>query len=309
MSFLGKLTGGGVDWDVALTDAGAGLLPGATVHGRARFTVKRDIDSRAVIAALIGTAEWKVEVSRRGSDRQVETDSRWNSEDLGRAESRLSGPARYTNGQTTELEFALTLPPGAPPSVDTGVLRVKWELEVKLDVGGADPSANIPVRVVLPVASVQASGSALGLTALSARSDSADAAIEISPVPLVAGKPFTGVVETGEALKNARIEIKLEAQVTGRDGALAGALQRDLLNISSERGQSETKSVWVGELRDGGAGPRGRRFEFSGVLPADASPTVQLANGRTTATVDVVVSRRFMPDRHLVRDVAIASGE
>src|SRR5688572_14657210 len=107
MSFLGKLTGGGVDWDVTLADAGTGPLPGNTVHGRARFTVRRDIDARGVIAALIGTAEWKVEVSRRNSDRQVETDSRWNSDDLGRVEARLSGPARYTNGQTTELEFDL----------------------------------------------------------------------------------------------------------------------------------------------------------------------------------------------------------
>ena len=308
MSFLGKLTGGGVDWDVQFAGGPTALLPGGEVRGRARFTARRDIDSRGVIAALIGQAQWKVQVSRR-SGGQVETDAVWRSDDLGRAETRLAGPAHYTNGQTSEVEFAFAVPPAAPPSVDTGVLRVTWELEVKLDVGGVDPSANIPVRVAVPTAALRAAAATLGLNALTPKTDTAEASIEVNPVPLIAGRPFTGVVESNEPLKNARIEVKFAAEVTRGDGALAGALQRDLLNIGSERGESETKSIWVGEPKDVGSGPRGRRYEFSGQLPADASPTVQLANGRTTATIDIVVSRRFMPDRHIVREIAIATGD
>lgn len=315
MSFLGKLTGGGVDWDVQFAEGAgsSGLLPGGTVKGVARMTARRDVDARAIVAALIGLAEWKISTSRRDSDGRVVSDTTWRTDDIGRVQSVLAGPTRVVSGQTLELPFEFAVPPSAAPSFDSNVLRVKWEVEVKLDVGGVDPSANVPVRILLPASRVLANGAALGLNALAARVEGADGgghAIEVEPVPLVAGRPFKGSLETTEALKDARIEIKFGTDVRDTGSALIGALAHDTIGLSREVGESEVRSIWVGELRESGSGANGRRrYEFSGELPPDTSPTIQLPYGQSVATIDVVVSRRFMPDRHLTRQVAIATTE
>lgn len=315
MSFLGKLTGGGVDWDVRFAeDAWAsGLLPGGMVKGTARLTASRDIDARAIVAALIGHAEWKVRTSRRDSDGRVVNDTTWRTDDIGRVESVLAGATHIASGQTLELPFEFAVPPSAPPSFDSNVLRVKWQVEVKLDVGGVDPSANVPMRILLPASQVRANGATLGLNALSPRVEGADGgghAIEVEPVPLVAGRPFRGSLETTEALKDARIEIKFGTDVRDTGGALIGALARDTIGLSREVGQSEVRSIWAGDLREAGSGANGRRrYEFSGELPPDTSPTILLPYGQSVATLDVVISRRFMPDRHLTRQVAIATAE
>ena len=317
MSFLGRLTGGGVTWDVRLDDGAgagtAGLLPGSTIRGTARLTAERDVDARAIVAALIGVAEWKVSSSRREGDGRVVPDTTWRTDDIGRVETVLSGPTRVANGQTLEFPFELALPPSAAPTLDSNVLRVKWELEVKLDVGGVDPSANIPVRVLLASSHVAAAGATLGLDALSPRAERGDSgghAIEISPVPLVAGRPFSGSIETSEALKGARVEIKFVTDVRDTGLELIGSLTRETLSLTRETGESEVRSIWVGELREAGVGANGRqRYEFGGELPTDTSPTVILPYGSATAKVDVVVARRFMPDRHFIRDIAIATTE
>lgn len=315
MSFLGKLTGGGVDWTVTFAeDAGAsGLLPGATVRGVARLTARRDIDARAIVAGLIGVAEWRVSTSRRNSKGQIETDTVWRSDNLGRVETVLAPATHVANGQTLELPFEFAVPPSAAPSFDSDVLRVKWEVEVKLDVGGVDPSANVPVRILLPASQVRANAATLGLNALAPRVEGADGgghAIEIDPVPLVAGRPFRGTLETGESLKGARVEIKFETDVRDTGNQLIGSLTRDTIGLTRESGDSQTTSVWVGELREAGDAGGGRsRYEFSGELPPATSPTILLPYGQSKARVDVVVSRRFMPDRHLTREIAIATGE
>jgi hypothetical protein len=314
MSFLGGITGGGVDWDIQLADdAARGVLPGATLRGTARATAHRDIDARAVVAGLIGTAEWKVSSSRRDPNGAVVNDTTWKSDDLGRVEARLAGPTRLANGETIELPFELALPLSAPPSFDSNVLRVKWELEVKLDVGGMDPSADLPVRVLLPVSQVRANAAGLGLNALAPRVDGNGGdtfAIEVEPVPLVAGRPFRGVVESRDALKDARIEIKFAADVRDTGIDVFGTIGRDTLGLSQEKGQSETRTAWVGALREAGSAADGRRrYEFAGDVPPDTSPTVVLPYGEGLATLDVVVHKRFMPDGHLTRDVAIATAE
>ena len=316
MSFLGKLTGGGVTWDVRLDDdagGASGLLPGGTVRGTARLTAQRDVDARAIVAGLIGVAEWKISTSRRDADGRVVPDTTWRTDDIGRIETVLAGPTRIANGQTLEFPFELGLPLSAAPSLESNVLRVRWELEIKVDVGGVDPSANLPVRVLLPASQVAAAGATIGLNALSPRVEGADGGghvIEISPVPLVAGRPFSGSVETTEALKGARIEIKFVTDVRDTGMQLIGSLTRETISLTRETGESEVRSIWVGELREAGAGAGGRqRYEFAGELPPDTSPTVLLPYGSATAKVDVVVARRFMPDRHLLRDVAIATTE
>lgn len=315
MSFLSKLTGGGVDWTVTFAEGAgdSGLLPGATVKGVARLTARRDIDARAVVAALIGVAEWRVSTTRRDSDGDLVTDTVWRSDNLGRVETVLAPATHIANGQSLEFPFEFTVPLSAAPSFDSKVLRVKWEVEVKLDVGGVDPSANIPVRILLPASQLRANAATLGLNALAPRVEGVDGgghAIEVDPIPLVAGRPFRGTLETGESLKGARVEIKFETDVRDTGSGLIGSLTRDTIGLTREKGDSESASVWVGELREAGnAGGGRRRYEFSGELPPATSPTILLPYGESKARVDVVVSRRFLPDRHLTREVAIATAE
>lgn len=315
MSFLGKLTGGGVDWTVTFAEGAgtSGLLPGALMMGVARLTARREIEARAVVAALIGVAEWRVSTSRRNSAGQIETDTIWRRDDLGRVETVLAAGTRVANGQSLEFPFQFAVPLSAAPSFNSKVLRVKWEVSVKLDVGGVDPSANIPVRILLPASQLRSNAATLGLNALAPRVEGPDRgghAIEVDPIPLVAGRPFRGTLETGESLKGARVEIKFETDVRDPGTQLIGAIARDTIGLTRETGDSDTGSVWVGELREAGdVGGGRRRYEFSGELPPATSPTILLPYGQSKARVDVVVSRQFLPDGHLTRDIAIATAE
>jgi hypothetical protein len=233
---------------------------------------------------------------------------------VGRQEIHLSGPGRFASGKAARHDFELTIPPGAPPTFESDILRLTWLLEVKFDVGGRDPSVEQAIVVLQPAELVQAAGTSLGGFALAPRAegsqDGKSYTIELEPAPLLLGAPFQGAFEFPEGIdSNARVELKVRVETIvggGVDVSFHG--RGNVMLTGGRRDVDETITIWSGGLSDAGQAAGGRRYTFGGTLPAQAVPTVQLPHGRSQAVLEVIVPKRFRPDTRFSRDVALASG-
>ena len=136
----------GVDWAVWLEAGAAALQPGTPVNALVRLTAHEPIDARRAMAAFVGTEEYAYD-HQEHSDTGRDVDRRWDKEEVVRQEVQVFGPDRIGAGETRDLRLTFTLPPDAPPSHESGVLRMRWKIEAWLDVGGRDPRIEQPVVV------------------------------------------------------------------------------------------------------------------------------------------------------------------
>lgn len=305
------MSGGGVEWVLEVEGGRHVIPPGGRLRGVLRLTATRDIGARAVKASLVGVEHYAFDVTQRDSRNQSRTDRRWESQEVFRQELELMGSTSIAAGETRSLPFELALPPDAPPSLETSVLRMRWLSRAWIDVGGGlDPSAEQAILVPMTPDAVRAADPA----ALAERSDSGGSfAIAVEPRPLITGAPFSGIVDMQEGLDlgKTRVEVKLKAASNYSDGGLdlgvtlPGGLR---LDSNARRAAVETRTVWQGSLTEAGSKDGGHRYAFQGQLPAEPIATVSLPHGSVTATIDVIVDRRLRPDEHFTRPVAIVSG-
>ncbi len=314
MRIFDKLTGGGVEWQVELASPTGVYRPGDEIAGRLRYRAQGNIQVRSIKAALVGSEHYVYQVRERrtssiGSsrERRSEWERRWFSDDLYRQEIDLAGPTSLAAQTPGEHPFSFRLPAEAAASFDSDVLRMRWQLRAWMDVGGRDPSTERDVYVVLTREALRAPEAALQPTAGDAQGQ-----IYVEPVPIMAGQPFRGYVETTEQLdlRGVRVELKLHAQTSGGTGAgIDISLNDSLVNLGGgRRAVSGERIVWTGGLAGPTAGQAGNRYEFGGALPPGPLVTLGLPHGYSSATLDIVISRRLMPDRHISRPVPIING-
>ena len=249
--------GADVDWAVWLESGAAPLQPGFPVNAVIRLTARGQVDARRGVAALVGTEEYAYDHVEHG-DTGRDVDRRWEKEDVVRQELEVLGPGRINAGETRDLRVAFTLPANAPPSHESGVLRMRWRIEAWLDVGGRDPRIEQPVVVWPSPASPLAVDPAILGHGYETIVDDQTWAIWVDPAPLRLGSPFRGAVDVMGMLdlSSARIELKLVVSTLGESG-IPGAYLLGKLGVtsSSRPGVSEAHSLWQGQL----GSPRRRR--------------------------------------------------
>jgi hypothetical protein len=287
---------GGIDWYLELERAD--LLPGRLVAGVVRLTAREATTARGCIVTLRGEERWKYEVTT-SDGKTTTTQVHTGREDLPVLPVRVSGPLSLVPGQVLEVPFELPAPPLGPPTVEGDKAAVEWSVEAKLDrEGGLDSSLEVPVRVHQPTALlragvVRAAQFALFDEADGRGDDTLSGTIELDPVPLVAGAPFTGRVvvraATPAKVRSIRAELKVHVEVT-----VGGGLE-------------ETIAAWQGQLAGEMTLEGERVFELQGVVGAAAPPTVVLPHSTVAARFELILDRPFAPDRRLARDVAIAT--
>jgi hypothetical protein len=300
MALVASRESRGVEWRLEL-ERDTGLLPGQLAKARVRLAADRDIEARGLVASLVGTEHWQYRQTQ-SNGKTTTTRIVTARDELRRVPVQVLGPTNLRAGEVRELDFEIPTPPLGPASLDATVAGLTWELEVKLDMaGGFDSAIVVPVRVLQPTALLRAGVVRVGQFALFESADDAtgstdgvNGTLELDPVPLCIGAPFTGrmTVETASPLKlqELRVEIRVNARAT----------------VSS--GLDEEVTLWVGRLVGEGELPAGSRtIDFEGVLPPRDLPTVELPHGRTDATVHVILARPWARDPHVVRDVAICS--
>jgi hypothetical protein len=290
---LRSLFGGGVDWQLELERER--VLPGTLVRGRVTITPRDRLEARGCIASLIATEQWKYQETERDAKGNTRTVTRTATAELRRLPVQLLGPTVFDAGQATTREFEVPVPPMGPPTFAGDVSRLTWDLEVKLDKSGIDPSIVSPVIVLQPRSLLAAGAVNTGQWGLWEQVEGALGEVPyrlaLEPVPLCVGMPFTGSLELGRAIggrvRSVRVELKVSAQAT-----VGGGL-------------SEEHTLFSAPLAGGGlpAGTHG----FGGTVAEQWLPSVDLPHGRGRARLDIVLDRAFAPDQHIVRDVALAS--
>jgi hypothetical protein len=274
------------------------LLPGRLAAAVLRITSRNAREVRGAFATLVGTEHWQFHRTERDAHGNTRTRTVTDRTELPRVPIQLLGPTTLADRERRVLPFELPVPALGPPSVDAAVCGVAWELEVKVDVPGFDPGLAVPIVVHQPTALLRAGVVSVGQFALwesaDAEADGYRAAIELDPVPVPIGGPFTGRV-TLEApaatdLQEIRAEIRVQAKATVPSGL------------------SEEITVWAGRITGPGPLPAGAtRLEFTTELPPRSLPTARLPHGETDATFRVILARAWAPDHNLVRDVALAT--
>ncbi|HEU0236469.1 MAG TPA: hypothetical protein VFR14_08525 [Candidatus Limnocylindrales bacterium] len=296
MSVIARNSGGGIDVELELerTD----LLPGRLTAAVLRLASTKPREIRGAFATLVGTEHWQFHRTERDANGATHTRTVTDHAELPRIPVQLLGPTTLAASERTVLPFELPVPPLGPPSVGATVCGVAWELEVKIDVPGFDPGLVVPITVHQPTALLRAGVVSVGQFALWESADAEDdgyrAAIVLDPVPLPIGGPFAARV-TLEApaaldLQEIRAEIRVAAKATVPSGL------------------KEEITVWTARIAGPGSLAAGSTtLEFAGDLPATPLPTASLPHGETDATFRIVLARAWMPDHHLVRDVALAT--
>ncbi|MDQ2966601.1 MAG: hypothetical protein M3R57_12220 [Chloroflexota bacterium] len=286
----------GVTWTLDL-DRDA-LLPGQLTKARVHLEVGKDIEARGLVAALIATEQWQFR-QRQGSGKNSRTVTVTEHEELRRVPVMLLGPTNLKAGEVRDFDFEMPVPPLGPASLDATVSALAWTLELKLDVpGGRDSSIVIPIRVLQPTALLRAGVVRVGQFALfgaaESATDGAKGTLELDPVPLCVGKPFTGrlTIETDKAQKVQEIRVEIRVKVTS----------------TVPSGLEEEVTAWAGQVLGEAELPAGTRtIELAGELPPRDLPTIELPHGKTAATVHLILARAWKRDPHVVRDVAVCS--
>jgi hypothetical protein len=288
----------GVDWDVDLERDD--LLPGQTAKGRLRLTARGNVEARFLIAALIATEQWQYTDTVTDAKGNSHTETRTRTVEHQRLPVDLGhGVVHLSSGETREMPFEVPVPPLGPATLDATVSRLTWELEIKLDIpGGFDSAIVLPVRVLQPTALLRAGVVDVGEFALYPAADAATgegrATIQLDPMPLCLGAPFSGTltIDTAGAMKLQEVRLELRVHV----------------EATVHSGRREDITVWVGQLAgEGEFGGASRTIPFRAELPGRDLSTMELPHGRTNATLHVILARAWMPDPHLVRDVALCT--
>lgn len=274
------------------------LLPGQLAKARVHVEFQRDVEARGLVAALIATEQWQFR-RRQGSGKNARTVTVTEHDELRRVPVMLLGPTNLRAGEVRDFDFEMPVPALGPASLDATVSGLSWDLEVKLDVpNGMDSSIATHIRVLQPTALLRAGVVRVGQFALfgaaEGATEGARGTLELDPVPLCVGKPFTGrlTIETDkpQKLQEIRVEVRVKATSTVPSGL------------------EEEITAWAGQVLGEAELPAGSRtIELTGELPVRDLPTIELPHGRTDATVHLILARAWKRDPHVVRDVAICS--
>ncbi len=285
----------GVSWRLELE--GDALLPGRLVGGKVTVTAERGLDARGLQVALRATEHWKHNVTTTDAQGHTSTRVATERKDLVHEPVAVSGELHLGPGEARSWDVQLPVPPLGPATLEADVAGLDWVAVASIDVpGGMDPSIEVPVRVVQPVALLRSGAVTMGEFALydaaDVVGDGVTGTIRIAPLPLCAGAPFTAKVTlhsgTPRKLQEIRAELRVHVKATVSQG-----LEQDIVAWSG--GIAATDLSGDSE------------FELSGTLPTVALPSIELSHGRADATFRVILATAWAPDPHLVRDVAIAS--
>ena len=300
-----------VDWSVAFAGGRIDVQAGGRVEARVSIRPRNPLEVRRIMASFRGSEEFAYERETRDSDGRSTSRERETTE-LWKQELQLSGPAWIAAGETRTIDVGFDVPPNAPPTFESRILRVRWSLAAWVDVGGRDPRVEQPVIVTVHPAALAGLGPAAFQEYLPVTAGATPAGILVQPAPLRAGAPFSGAVDSAVPLDPGRtaVEVKLTiATLAGSvesAGSSAGGYLLGKLGMpsSADSGVSETSVLSRSGLMEVAPPPGWRRYAFGGHLPPGVFTAV-FPHATATASVDVVVSRPMRRDDHIVRPVAI----
>jgi hypothetical protein len=296
MATSARGSGGGFELTLEL-DSGD-LLPGRLVDGRLSVSAPRGGSFRGARVTLVGTERWRSDQTTVDAEGRSRTETRTEEQTLPKVPISVLGPMTLAPGARHDVPFQVPVPSLGPPTFEATELAVSWELRANLDIGGIDPSVDLPVRLLQPTSLLRAGVIDVAQFALFDEADVAtddlSGSIRLDPVPLCIGTPFRGELTITSGSSRRVQEIRLELRVVARSTVSGG--------------REETITLWATRLEgpgEFGSGVRTYRFEDS--LADLHVPTIRTSHGRADAAVHLIVATQWARDPHLIRDVALCS--
>jgi hypothetical protein len=287
---------GGVDWTLELERDR--LLPGRLVAGRVTLAARRGVAARGLVVTLRGEEHWRYHVTTTDSEGHAHTETRTGRADQPPVPVLVAAPLSLPAGETRSFDIQLPVPGLGPATLEADVAGVSWSVEAKLDIeGGRDSSIEVPVRILQPTALLRAGVVHVGEFALyeaaDAQAGGVTGSIAIDPVPLVPGQAFHGrlTLQPGGPMRLQEVRMELRVKV---ESTVSG-------------GFDETITAWAAVVAPAMELATTQVIEIGGTLPDVALPTIELAHGRASATLHVILARAWARDPHLVRDIAVAT--
>ena len=272
------------------------LLPGTLANGRLRVASGGGMQIRRIQIVLRATEHWQHDIYDATTKTTRTVTER---EQVVRVPVELSGPLVLAPGGIVELPVEIPVPPLGPASLEAEVEGLTWEIGVEIDrPGGLDPGLVAPVRVLQPTALLRAGVVHVGEFALYEAADSAvgeaSATVEIKPMPICVGMPFTGrlTMEIHRPIDVEEIRVEIRVRV---EAAVSGGKEDEITLVrASISGPAHLE-------------PGAYEHSFACDVPPTYLPTIELAHGRAQAVCHLILARRMARDPHLVRDVTICS--
>jgi hypothetical protein len=293
-------TGG--TWRVLIDNDGV-IVPGSTLHGQIQFTADQLDPATSFQIRLTGCEKYQVfrvpqhgvQAGARGGvygDYKIYT-------------TDLMGPTNEVSNQqigTTNTAFELIIDPKILPTVLTNSYQVIWALEVRPLISGQTTKAywRRQINVVETAERIAAGGLDYGenISIEEAPAESKEAEpclITLSPMPLVAGQPFSGTVQiAGVNPQKLRVSLYAEVQTLLQRKGWAGFLGPQRTNLNED--------LLVGTLVP--AGPDLYSFDAPA---APAIPCLDGPHGILRTTLIVTEERTLAQDGHWSRAVAIVT--
>ncbi len=296
-----------VDWYVEFDGGRPELVPGVGLRGTVRFTARQHLQVNRLGARMVGTEEYAYDETDY-EDGSRTTNRQWGSKELLSQELTMLGPGLLAAGQLQAVPFTFSAPPSPSPSFESDVIRVRWKLTFWLDMSGLDPHIDVSIYVPLLASSLSPADPAMAVQ-FAGVEGGRPYSIWLQQPPLLAGAPFSGLIDATEQLDpgRTRLELRLDVVSSTDDGTGAVLLAQLGVLPLTHRHVSSSRVLWRAGLMPGPAGPGYWRYSFSGFVPNEPVVTAVLPHGGAKASLDLVISRPLIPDRHLARPVVIAS--
>lgn len=140
MGFLDKLTGGGATIQMSLQKNRFAI--GENIPVWVTVTANSNIKYDAVVLHI-----WAVEDVRASRCRQCGQNVNPPQETLYNNEMNIAGPGTMYQGETRQIQGAITIPHGSPPTYRGRNCNTKWFLEARASMFGNDPDMRMEIDV------------------------------------------------------------------------------------------------------------------------------------------------------------------
>lgn len=292
----------GGTWRVLIDHDGV-IVPGSTLHGKIQFTADQMDPATSFQIRLTGCEKYQVfQVQQHGA----QVGNRGGSYGVYKVYTAdLEGVTNEIPNQqigTVDTAFELGIDSKILPTVLTNSYQIIWALEVRPLINGQPTKAywRHQINVVETAERIAAKAIDYGknVSQSSAPAESKEAEpclITLSPMPLVAGQPFSGTVQiAGVNAQKLRISLYADAQTFLPRSGWASFLGPSRTNLNED--------LLVGSLV--AAGPDLYSFDTPAV---PAIPCLDGPHGTLRTHLVVTEDRALGQDRHWSRAVAIVT--
>jgi sporulation-control protein spo0M len=271
-------------------------LPGETVNARVNVVGEKDIKIQEGRITFLYSEEYQyrhlaTETDSHGHRRQV-TRTSWKTEERPLSQTAFLPETTIAAGTNQNFEFAFTIPPNSPPSVNGNIIRVKWLIKATLD---RKLAGDIEAHTEISVVSTSPNGqTGEGRYGNSSEPLEAELQLGLPSLEFVLGETIAGTLtvtpQKGFDVSEARLALVQRENVPQAQGNTHDAEQT--IKLSSQLRLQPGQPV---------------SLPFKITIPTAGSPSCQTPNGSIAWHLVGTLARRLRKDTTIEESISVYS--